>query len=88
MTFNRREFVAASSLGLLGALAPRGLFAQAPAGQAAPPVVPAFADVRRNVGLFTARGGTIGYLSTPGGVVVIDAAAIVVAAAFPTIASR
>jgi glyoxylase-like metal-dependent hydrolase (beta-lactamase superfamily II) len=34
--------------------------------------VPAFADVRRNVGLFTARGGTIGYLITPDGVVVID----------------
>jgi cyclase len=73
MTFNRREFVAASSLGLIGALASRSLFAQAPAGQApAAPVVPQFTDVRRNVGIFTARGGTIGYLITPDGVVVVD----------------
>ena len=72
MTFNRREFVAASSLGVIGALAPRGLFAQAPAGQTPAPAVPQFTDVRRNVGLFTARGGTIGYLITPDAVVVVD----------------
>jgi cyclase len=73
MMFNRREFVATSSLGLIGALASRSLFAQAPAGQApAAPVVPQFTDVRRNVGIFTARGGTIGYLVMPDGVVVVD----------------
>jgi glyoxylase-like metal-dependent hydrolase (beta-lactamase superfamily II) len=70
MSWNRREFVTASTLGLIGALAPRG-FAQAPAGQAAP-AVPQFTDVRRNVGIFTARGGTIGYLITPEAVVVVD----------------
>ena len=68
MMVNRREFVVLSSLGVIGASS-RWVFAQAPA-QA--PTVPAFADVRRNVGVFTARGGTIGYLVTPDAVVVID----------------
>jgi glyoxylase-like metal-dependent hydrolase (beta-lactamase superfamily II) len=73
MTWNRREFVTVSSLGLIGALGERSLFAQARAGGAPqPPVVPAFADVRRNVSTFTARGGTIGLLLTPDAVVVID----------------
>ena len=70
---NRRDFVTYSSLGLIGALGHRSLFAQAPGGGAAQaPVVPAFADVRRNVSVFTARGGTIGLLVTPDAVVVID----------------
>jgi glyoxylase-like metal-dependent hydrolase (beta-lactamase superfamily II) len=47
---------------------------QAPAAaQAAPPpVTPVFTDVRRNVGIFTARGGTIGYLINKDGVLVVD----------------
>ncbi len=65
MNWNRREFITASSLGLAAALGRRSLSAQAPA-------VPKFADVRRNVGVFTARGGTIGYLITPDAVVVVD----------------
>jgi cyclase len=73
MTCNRREFVALSSLGLVGAFSPRWALAQVPAGAAQPaPTTPAFTDVRRNVGAFTARGGTIGYLITPDAVVVID----------------
>jgi cyclase len=68
---NRRDFVTLSSLGLVGALHHRLLFAQAPGGAQAP-VVPAFADVRRNVSVFTARGGTIGLLVTPDAVVVVD----------------
>lgn len=76
MQWNRREFVTVSSLGLVGALGSRSLFAQAP-GQAPgrapqPPTVPLFADVRRNVSVFTARGGTIGLLLTPDAVVVVD----------------
>jgi glyoxylase-like metal-dependent hydrolase (beta-lactamase superfamily II) len=70
MTLNRREFVALSSAGLAGAIGARSLFAQAP--QPAPPTVPVFADVRGKVGVFTARGGTIGYLVTGDAVVVID----------------
>lgn len=69
MQWNRRQFVAASSLGLMGALGERLLLAQAPAQ---PPAVPEFTDVRRGVGTFTARGGTIGLLVTPDAVVVVD----------------
>ncbi len=73
MTFDRRQFVVLSSLGLIGAVGDRTLFAQARAGAPAPaPAVPEFKDVRRNVGVFTARGGTIGYLVTPDAVVVVD----------------
>jgi len=69
MRLDRREFVVLSALGFVGSLGDRFAFAQAPA-QA--PTVPEFKDVRRNVGTFTARGGTIGYLVTPDAVVVID----------------
>ena len=71
MQWNRRDFVIASSLGLVGALGNRSLFAQARGG-AQPPAMPEFKDVRRNVGTFFARGGTIGYLVTPDAVVVVD----------------
>jgi cyclase len=75
----RRDFVSCSSLALLG-----GAFAppltgwqQPPAAppqppQTPPPVTPVFTAIRRNVGFFTGRGGTIGYLIDPGGVVVVD----------------
>ena len=66
---NRRKFVVLSSLGFVGTLGNRWVFAQAPA---AAPAVPEFKDVRRNVGVFTARGGTIGYLVTSDAVVVVD----------------
>jgi glyoxylase-like metal-dependent hydrolase (beta-lactamase superfamily II) len=73
MSVNRREFVVSSSLGLAallkGSIVPA--WAQAPAAAQAP-VKPEFKDVRRNVGVFTARGGTIGYLVTSDAVVVVD----------------
>jgi glyoxylase-like metal-dependent hydrolase (beta-lactamase superfamily II) len=69
MNLNRREFVVLSSLGFVGTLGERWVFAQAPAPA---PAVPEFKDVRRNVGVFTARGGTIGYLVTADAVVVVD----------------
>jgi glyoxylase-like metal-dependent hydrolase (beta-lactamase superfamily II) len=74
MTLNRREFVALSSLGFVTAFGPKWAWAQGRAGGAAqqPPVVPEFKALRRNVGTFTARGGTIGYLITPDAVVVVD----------------
>jgi len=72
MTSNRREFLATSSMALAsGLLGPARLFAQQPAA-AAPPTVPVFANVRRNVGIFTARGGTMGWLVTPDAVLVVD----------------
>jgi glyoxylase-like metal-dependent hydrolase (beta-lactamase superfamily II) len=73
MDSNRREFIVRSSLAVAaGALVPGRLFAQqAPAAQQ-PPTVPMFASLRRNVGTFTARGGTMGWLVGPDAVVVID----------------
>jgi cyclase len=75
MQWNRRDFVIASSLGFVGALGSRSFAfaqAQAPAAPAQAPTVPEFKDVRRNVGVFTARGGTIGYLVTSDAVIVVD----------------
>jgi glyoxylase-like metal-dependent hydrolase (beta-lactamase superfamily II) len=72
MPVSRRDFVATSSLAVAAGLFGRGqLFAQQPA-PAQPPTVPAFAPIRRNVGTFTARGGTMGWLITPDAVLVID----------------
>ncbi len=74
MESNRREFIIKSTLVVAGgAIGSRRLFAQQPAaGAAAPPTVPVFASLRRNVGTFTARGGTIGWMAAPDAVVVID----------------
>ena len=70
MSLNRRDFMLTSSAALAaGAFGPSFVFAQAPAAPAATPV---FTAVRRNVGIFTARGGTMGYLITPDAVLVID----------------
>jgi glyoxylase-like metal-dependent hydrolase (beta-lactamase superfamily II) len=70
MTLTRRHFVSVSSVALLG-----GVFRGVPAfagQQAPPPATPVFADVRRGVGTFTARGGTIGTLITPDALIVVD----------------
>jgi hypothetical protein len=74
MNPNRREFIVRSSLAVAaGALVPERLWGQqAPAAAAQPPTVPMFASLRRNVGTFTARGGTMGWLVAPDAVVVID----------------
>ncbi|MGD9906354.1 MAG: MBL fold metallo-hydrolase [Vicinamibacterales bacterium] len=69
MGVNRREFVKASTLAaVVGALP-----AAAAAQPAAPPPAPAvFTPLRRNVGIFNQRGGTIGWLVTPDGLLVVD----------------
>ncbi len=73
MESNRREFIVRSSLALAaGALVPGRLFAQPAPAAAQPPTVPMFASLRRNVGTFIARGGTMGWLVGPDAVVVID----------------
>lgn len=70
MSWTRREFIVTSSLAVTaGALRPASVFGQQPP---AAPVVPTFGPIRRNVGTFTARGGTIGWLIAPDGVVVVD----------------
>jgi cyclase len=75
MQIDRRRFIVWSSGALAGAPLARA-FAQgqpptAPA-QPAPPPVTAFADVRRNVGIFTGRGGTIGFLINKDAVIAVD----------------
>jgi glyoxylase-like metal-dependent hydrolase (beta-lactamase superfamily II) len=81
---NRRDFIVRSSLlASAGLLARSSLSAQVPAASrpmvpvatpAGPsaPLVTAFRPLRRGVGLFTGRGGTIGWLSTKEALVVID----------------
>jgi glyoxylase-like metal-dependent hydrolase (beta-lactamase superfamily II) len=71
MATNRREFLTTASLVLAGGAF--GRVSLAASGQAqAPPPAPAFTDLRGNIGIFTARGGTIGWFVSPDGVVVID----------------
>ena len=78
MKIDRRQFIVFSS-GALAATPLAQAFGQtpaqppgAPAQATPPPVVPAFTDVRRNVGIFTARGGTIGWLVNKDAVLVVD----------------
>ena len=71
MSWSRREFIVTSSCAAVGAFPPSSIFVQqqAPAQASA---VPKFEALRRNVGTFTARGGTIGWLVAPDAVVVVD----------------
>lgn len=80
---NRREFLVTSSAAVSLGLWSRGsLFAQTtpPAGTSAPkatattPPIAAtrFQEVRRGVGFFTGRGGTIGWLANQDGLAMVD----------------
>lgn len=83
MSLSRRDFMTRSALVFgAGTLAP-GTIARAmqqaqqtppPAGAPAqaPAWQPVFTPMRRNVGYFTGRGGTIGYLINKGAVAVVD----------------
>jgi glyoxylase-like metal-dependent hydrolase (beta-lactamase superfamily II) len=69
VTWTRRDFIVTSTLAAAGgALRQAGAFAQQPAV----PAVPTFTPIRADVGTFTARGGTIGWLISRDAVVVID----------------
>jgi glyoxylase-like metal-dependent hydrolase (beta-lactamase superfamily II) len=70
--FTRRSFLATSTAALAaGTFGRVRLFAQA--GQPPAPAVPVLQEIRRNVGYWTGRrGGTIGWLINPAGVVVVD----------------
>jgi cyclase len=73
MSTNRREFLTTASIVLAGgALGRAGLLAQQPPQPPQAPPAPAFTDLRGNVGIFTARGGTIGWFASPQGVIVVD----------------
>ena len=69
MSTSRRQFLATSAAAALAAALGTPRFALAWQGQAQQPV---FTPIRRNVGFFTMRGGTIGYIASPTGVVVVD----------------
>ena len=80
---NRREFLVRSSLlASAGLLARPSLFAETPAAAPTVPVktpagpmakwTPEFRPLRRNVGLFIGRGGTIGWLSNADALMVVD----------------
>jgi cyclase len=68
---NRRHFITSSSAGLAGLALGRRGWAQPPAQPAAPPVTK-FEELRRGVGMFIGRGGTIGYLVNGDGAIAID----------------
>ena len=69
MSPTRRDFLATSAAAALAAALGSPRLARAWQGQAQQPV---FTAIRRNVGFFTMRGGTIGYLVNPGAVAVVD----------------
>src|SRR5215211_3465939 len=70
MSPTRRDFLTAAAGGALGVAfwRPRLALAQQQQGQAQP----AFTPLRRNVGTFTMRGGTVGWLASARGVAVVD----------------
>jgi cyclase len=70
--YSRRDFLLRTSAWATVGLATRSLVnAQIPkAGQA--PVVPEFKALRRDVGYFTARGGTIGWLASASALAAVD----------------
>lgn len=68
MSQTRRAFLATSSFAIAGLAASR-----LPAwAQPAAPLVTNFVEVRRGVGMFTATGGTIGYLVNADGAIAVD----------------
>lgn len=74
---NRRDFLIRSSLFVSAGLLGRGLLSgqtsTAPAANAGPkPPLGQFRELRRGVGYFTGRGGTIGWLSNPDVLAVVD----------------
>jgi cyclase len=74
MDRTRRDLLRWTSLSLVAAWPSARLLGQAPAPQQGPQPPPqtSFANVRRNVGIFTGQGGTIGTYVGPGAVVVVD----------------
>lgn len=80
MSLSRRDFLATTAVAVGATTFGRPALAtawqqqpqQPQQQQAPPPVNPVFTEMRRGVGFFTGRGGTIGYLINPAGVVAVD----------------
>jgi cyclase len=66
MSWNRRQFLTTSSLAIAASLIP------GTAGFTRRAAVRQLREIRRNVGIFQARGGTIGWLASRAGSVVVD----------------
>src|SRR5262245_49862658 len=65
---SRRHFLTTPTAALAA-----GTFGRIPLlGQQPAPVTPVFKEIRRHVGFWTARGGTIGWLINPGGALAVD----------------
>lgn len=69
MPMSRRDFLASSAAAAAASAIARPGFARM---IQPPPAQPVFTALRRNVGFFTMRGGTIGYLIDPAAVAVVD----------------
>ena len=69
MSLSRREFLVTSAAAAVAGKLVQPAFALAQQGPAPQPV---FTAIRRNVGFFTMRGGTIGWMVNPGAVVAVD----------------
>jgi len=69
MKWSRRDFARTAAAGAAASVMPGAVWAQAPA---APPAPAVFTPLRRNVGIFHQRGGTIGWLVNSSGVIVVD----------------
>jgi glyoxylase-like metal-dependent hydrolase (beta-lactamase superfamily II) len=71
VTLTRRDFLASTAAAAVAGAIGRGATVRAWQQQPAP-LTPLFVPIRRNIGYFTCRGGTIGYLINSGGVAVVD----------------
>ncbi len=71
MALTRRDFLATTAVALGAGAVGRPALA-ATWRQQAPQWTPVFTEIRRGVGYFTGRGGTIGYLVDSDGVVAVD----------------
>jgi cyclase len=71
MPITRREFITTSVLGTAASALGGPALVRA-WQQPAPAINPVFTPIRGDVGFFTARGGTIGYLVNSAGVAVVD----------------
>jgi glyoxylase-like metal-dependent hydrolase (beta-lactamase superfamily II) len=69
MSPTRREFLVTSAVAAVAGTLAGPSLVRGWSGQQAPPV---FTPIRRNVGFFTMRGGTVGWLINPDAVVVVD----------------
>lgn len=73
MALSRRDFLATTAAAVGATTLGRTAWLSAWQQQQQPqPINPVYTDIRRNVGFFTGRGGTIGYLIDNGGVAVVD----------------